>query len=133
MKNIQLAFSLTLASVLAAQEAQQTPEKLSALRTAYQSAITRATDPITKTYGTELERLKVEFTQKGDLQSALAVDAELKGLIVSKSTPTPSPGANRSSKREIESALTSASWKYSDSVGTSWAANRERCNFEKTA
>ncbi|MBK8040028.1 MAG: hypothetical protein IPK22_23285 [Verrucomicrobiaceae bacterium] len=70
-----LVFTLIATSLLAAE-----PEKLTKLRGSYESAMTKATAPIQKTYTTELEKLKLEFTKSGKLEDALAVDAEIKRL-----------------------------------------------------
>ena len=59
------------------------PEKLTTLKTSYKAAINRATAPLTKTYLEELDRLKIDYTKKGDLQAALAVDAEIKASVPS--------------------------------------------------
>jgi len=67
-----LAFSTT--SMLVAQNDPVVPEKLSTLKSSYQATIKRATTPITKTYIAELEKLKTDYTKKGDLNAALAVD-----------------------------------------------------------
>lgn len=64
------------------------PEKLTKLRGNYESAMTKATAPIQKTYISELEKLKIEFTKSGDLESALAVDAELKTMSTQPGVPT---------------------------------------------
>lgn len=96
------------------------PEKLSTLKTSYQAAVARATTPLTKTYLSELERLKIEYTKKGDLQAALAVDAELKLLVAANSPQMPleastDPG---SSNAKLKSLLPSiridgdGEWKY---------------------
>lgn len=72
---IPLALSLP---TVWAQSAAPEPAKLGELRKSYQGAISRATAPITKTYLAELDRLKTDLTKKGDLQGALAVEAEIK-------------------------------------------------------
>lgn len=54
------------------------PEKLLKLRSSYESAVTKATAPIQRTYLQELEKLKVEFTKAGKLEDALAIDTEIK-------------------------------------------------------
>jgi hypothetical protein len=70
-----LIFTLFATTLLASE-----PEKLTKLRGSYESAMTKATAPIQKTYTTELEKLKLEFTKSGKLEDALAVDAEIKRL-----------------------------------------------------
>lgn len=73
-----LIFTFLATSLLAAE-----PEKLTKLRSSYESAIAKATAPIQKTYTTELEKLKLEFTKAGKLEDALAVSEELKSLTSS--------------------------------------------------
>lgn len=75
-KTIAFAFFTTF--LLAAE-----PEKLTKLRGSYESAVTKATAPIQKTYTTELEKLKIEFTKAGKLEDALAIDSELKRVAES--------------------------------------------------
>ena len=56
------------------------PEKLSRLRGSYNTAVDRVVTPLKKTYATELQRLKIEYTKAGNLEAALAVDAEIKNI-----------------------------------------------------
>ena len=88
MTKLAAIIVLTAITVTASAQDAPTPEKLATLKESYRTAIGRATAPITKTYVTELERLKSEFTKKGDLQSALAVDAEIKALAPSSPPPS---------------------------------------------
>ena len=73
------------------------PEKLLSLRSSYEAAISRATNPIRNTYLAELQKLKAELTRSAKLEDALAVDAEIKKLSgetatkQTQQTPT-SPG-----------------------------------------
>ncbi len=78
-----LALTLFATSIFAAE-----PEKITKLRGSYESAMSKATAPIQKTYVAELEKLKIEFTRAGNLEGALAVDAEIKSLE-KKPTETP--------------------------------------------
>jgi hypothetical protein len=73
MPRILLA-SILLSALASADE----PDKLAKLRDSYDAAVQRATAPITKTYVTELEKLKSEFTKAAKLEDALAVSEELK-------------------------------------------------------
>jgi hypothetical protein len=56
------------------------PERLTKLRTNYESAVVRALTPLQRTYVVELEKLKAEFTRTGKLEDALLVDAEIRKL-----------------------------------------------------
>lgn len=56
------------------------PERLEKLRSSFEAAVARATDPLRKTYLDELEKLKNEFTRSAQLEEALAVDREIKKL-----------------------------------------------------
>ena len=98
-----LALILFATSLLAAE-----PDKLTKLRGSYESAMTKATAPIQKTYTTELEKLKIEFTKAGKLEDALAIDGELK-RIAELTSQEPSAGT--------KSKL--ATW----IVGTVWRPN----------
>ena len=70
-----LTLALVATSIFGAE-----PEKLTKLRGSYESAMTKATAPIQKTYVAELQKLKIEFTKAGNLEGALAIDAEIKSL-----------------------------------------------------
>lgn len=63
------------ASVIAAE-----PDDLIQLRNSYISAKESAADPIRKRYVSSLHGLKLDFTQSGNLDGALAVDNELKAV-----------------------------------------------------
>ena len=75
-KYLLLAFLAITPSLLLAAE----PEKLIKLKSSYQSAISRVTDPIQKTYLQELEKLKAEYTRAAKLEDALAVDSEIRNI-----------------------------------------------------
>jgi hypothetical protein len=57
--------------------AEPLPPKTLKLKESYDTAIQRATDPITKVYLAELTRHKVEATRAADLKGAIAIDAEI--------------------------------------------------------
>ena len=63
-----------------AQQAADLHPKLQSLKTNYDSAIARATAPLTETYLKELDRLKIEFTKSGEIKAALEVDSILKSI-----------------------------------------------------
>jgi len=87
-----LLFIVSAYLALHASAQQASTEKLEKLKLSFQQAMERATKPIKTTYQTELEKLKIEYTKAGNLEAALAVDAELKDIVVS-SPATPSPMA----------------------------------------
>jgi hypothetical protein len=110
-----LALTLLASSIVAAE-----PDKLTKLRDSYEAAMSKATAPIQKTYVAELEKLKIEFTKAGNLEFALAVDAELKTLTGASPTDSnltaspPVTGSKKSlSNREIEAlrAALHGSWR----------------------
>jgi hypothetical protein len=101
-----LVLTVFVSSLLAAE-----PDKLTKLRGSYESAMTKATAPIQKTYTTELEKLKIELTKLGNLEGALAVDAELKKISNSgNATAAPSPASIGSGKRELLNVLNDSVW-----------------------
>jgi hypothetical protein len=75
---------ITILSLLAlpavAQHSAGLHPRLQSLKTNYDSALARATAPLTETYLKELDRLKIEFTKSGDLKAALEVDTILKSI-----------------------------------------------------
>jgi hypothetical protein len=74
-KSTILLAVLTLvgASILGA-ENPAFPERLKTLTANYEAAIARASEPLTRTYLNELNKMKLEYTRAGDLQSALLVE-----------------------------------------------------------
>jgi hypothetical protein len=65
--------------VVPALNAQEGPPAFQLLKDRYQSAIDREMAPVNEGYRQELLRLKEAFSAAGDLDSALLVDAEIKG------------------------------------------------------
>jgi len=110
MKKTFTILTVSLASVLFAQDSAKEPEELASLRDSYQAAIARATTPLTKTYVTELERLRTDFTKKGDLQAALAVDTELRALTTSSPTPPSGPATPPNEPADLGSSLPGSIW-----------------------
>lgn len=88
MKSIAMLPRMLVLALFASSLFAAEPEKLTKLRGSYEAAMTKATAPIQKTYTTELEKLKVELTKSGNLDGALAVDAELKKLSGSSPSAT---------------------------------------------
>jgi len=105
-----IACTIFATSLLAAE-----PEKLVSLRGSYQSAMTKATAPIQKTYVAELEKLKIEFTKSGNLEAALAVDTELKTIVQAQSAPStadpkPGQGAPTTKAAKLIEELSGSKW-----------------------
>lgn len=69
---------LSFCSMAQAQTEPPLPPKLASLKAGYESALARATLPITQTYIQELQKLKTEYTRAGNLEAALATDKLLK-------------------------------------------------------
>lgn len=67
-----------LASSFSQTESKE-PASLAALRDEYEKAVQREQAPLKEIYQQELAKLKNSYAQAGDLESALAVDAEIKG------------------------------------------------------
>jgi hypothetical protein len=74
-----LVFLFLVGLVVPAMNAQDTSSGLQLLKGQYQNAIDRALVPVNEGYGRELLKLRDAFTRAGDLNSAVAVDAEIKG------------------------------------------------------
>jgi hypothetical protein len=118
--NLALLFAFSLSTAWA-----QEPDRLRSLRDSYRSAVERSTTPLTKTYLAELEKLKTDLTKKGDLQGALAVDAEIKAMEPSAATPTsksvePSKDGRHvtaSSKKLIEERFVGKMWTETNGTG----------------
>jgi hypothetical protein len=74
-----LSAILTLAATYMSQaEDPDISERLKALTANYEAAVDRAIAPLTKTYLNELNKMKLEYTRAGDLQSALQVESLIK-------------------------------------------------------
>ncbi len=111
----KIAYFLIIASTLTAQDAPQLPEKVSTLKSSYSAAINRATAPITKAYVAELEKLRTEFTKKGDLQAALATDQELKAVTaLLNPAPGKTPIKQASGAKGLLTYLQEHRWKASN-------------------
>ena len=80
------------------------PEKLDRLRSSYEAAVTRATDPLRKTYLAELEKLKADFTRKAQLEEALAVDREIKKLASAGNAQPTSPPVEAPAAQPVPNA-----------------------------
>lgn len=79
MKNISLRVLLLLPIyfLLASQSYGDHSAELDRLQTSYKEAVERATDPLTRTYLTELEKLRDSYTRSGNLTGANNVQMEI--------------------------------------------------------
>lgn len=87
---------LSFYSAAQAQTEPPLPPKLTSLKAGYESALARATLPITQTYIQELQKLKTEYTRAGNLEAALATDKLLKQF-----TPTSPVGSKGSTQQKL--------------------------------
>jgi hypothetical protein len=145
MNRLQTFFSLVIltTSHVGAQQAQL-PDRVARLKDSYLAAIDRATQPLTATYLAELTKLKLEFTRSGDLQGALAIEAEINRLDALQE-PNASPigtdapsSAKRlkafKSKEEFTQWLANTKWKAANGKGINFKADGKSFAFvdEKT-
>ena len=70
-----------------AQTEVKEPGRLLELKAGYQRAVEDAVTPLKEAYNRELQKMKDSFAAAGDLDSALAIDAELKGEQSAKEIP----------------------------------------------
>ncbi|MDA7921156.1 hypothetical protein N9B73_05315 [Verrucomicrobiales bacterium] len=77
-------FALFFPFALFAQD--RLPNRIEVLTENYERAVERATNPITQKYATELKKLLLELTQKGDLAQAQQVEKKLRTLGVLEKT-----------------------------------------------
>lgn len=119
----RLALSLLTAfcvAHLAAADEPSLPTKAQKLKESYQAALQRVTEPLTKTYLAELEKLKVEHTKAADLQGALAIESEIKVFRPVSSQPSqPTNGSANTaflnSKTTVEAVVLNTSWESRES------------------
>ncbi len=111
--------SLGFAIFASAQEATLPPKALK-LKESYEAAVQRATSPLTKTYVTELNKLKAEYTKAADLQGAIAIQEEIKRFEApTQSSPTAMPSNAKRLKslktiEEFTAWITGSSWSNED-------------------
>ncbi len=80
MKASLLILPLIIAGSFAFADDTKMPKELSSLKESWTRARKQATDPVDKKFLDALEAMKIRFTKAGQLDSALAVDAEIKAL-----------------------------------------------------
>ncbi len=71
-------------SFVRSSSAEKEPEQLERLRVSWIAAKKDATDPIDRKYLDALSKLKIMFTKSGELQKALAVEAEISSISTIK-------------------------------------------------
>lgn len=121
MKSIITIVTLALSGTLMAQDANKgiEPSDLKSLRKDWQIARERATDLIDTKYVRALEAMKLRYTKAGELQSALAVEAELQLLkFDAEALPT--------TKIELGEFLINTDWKLRNADGKPDGALRFR-------
>jgi hypothetical protein len=128
MRSILIFHVLMLSATMAlgqTAQPQKSPEKLAKLKSSYTSAVDRAVSPLKKTYLTELQKLKTDYTKSGDLEAALAVDAEIKSLEggspAANSVSTSAEPKKATTKNALEKQLVNTSWTMTrTSDGAAW-------------
>jgi hypothetical protein len=114
MKYPIAVFTLLSALVCQAQQGSD-PKELSSLRDSYTKAKAAAVAPIDKKYVDALLGLKDKFTKAGNLEAAIATDAELKRIGSANPAPLatgdlPAAAGKTSRSRKL----------YGELVGTTW-------------
>ncbi|MBL9117443.1 MAG: hypothetical protein JNJ83_20720 [Verrucomicrobiaceae bacterium] len=117
MKQMHYLILLIFAAYTVNATAADSPQELATLKESYLKARSQAIAPIDKKYLDALTALKSKFTKNGDLESALAVDSEIKTL---QASPASSP------QGAVEPAMKSGSAKklFRDLVGTTWHSEK---------
>jgi hypothetical protein len=104
-----LALTLLLGTAFAAD-----PAELTTLRQSWAKAREQATAPIDKKYSDALSQMKIRLTKAGDLEGALAVEAELQQLRPPQAA-TPKKETFRAaivnSNQELQKVITGTKWK----------------------
>jgi hypothetical protein len=78
MKASLIAFALAVCAALPAPGQTPAADELSTLKVSYERAVEQAVTPLRTRYIDSLHSLKLKFSQAGDLDAALATDAEIK-------------------------------------------------------
>ena len=124
MKRAIIICALLINSLVTAQDTTTTdPKELTSLRESWTRARNLATAPIDKKYLDALAAMKVKLTRSGDLNGALAVEAEIKANSPTADATAISEAEAEliNTKRELESHLLGKKWKMTQlSSGASW-------------
>lgn len=97
------------------------PKELSSLRESFKKACSDALAPIEKKYSDALELMKERLTKAGNLEGALAVDAELKAILTTSTSQqkplgeSPDSGSSRAKlKALLPTIRIEGTWSYGD-------------------
>ena len=101
MKIVLLLLSLCLASVALAEE----PAELERLRQQWEEQRTEAQEKIDKLYFDELEQLKKNFVQLGNIAAARAVDNAIKGEVKADNEPDALVKLSEARSKSLKKAL----------------------------
>jgi hypothetical protein len=120
---------MSLTSVVTAQNTDE-PKQLASLRESYTKARTAATAPIDKKYVDALGAMKLQLTKSGDLQGALAVEAEISKITALSSSGKIGTDVSETSPArrlsDFDTALAFADWL----ATTSWTVGSEVYTFK---
>ena len=108
MKTLTLLLSLLSASIALAEE----PAGLVNLRQAWEAQRTEAQNKVDKLYFAELEQLKKNFTQAGNIADAIAVDNVIKGGEKADNEPAELSKMRQARDKSLKKALTPLDKKY---------------------
>ncbi len=119
MKHGTLLFALVCSIPFAAHcQSPTEPKELLDLRGSFEKSRSAALSPLEKKYVDTLSGLKDRLTKRGDLQGALALQAELSKMQPTAAVPQANDGKLRLSKfkaiDEFFSWLTTTTWKSAD-------------------
>ena len=111
-----LVCSVFTLSICAAQaqskKPDKEPERLTILRTSWQQARNKATEPIDLKYRQELQKILESLTKAGDLDGALVVKQELEGLSADKVTD-----GRVDTGRSLLTRLRGTTWSFNEGNG----------------
>lgn len=120
----QLPYALPLLAIsfcAFAQQAQEDPKDLTALRQSWTNAKAQANAPLDKKYREALEAMKLRYTKSGDLKSAVSVDHEISlisGEQVTAPIKTTTSTPDQMSRSEFLKRLEKTTWAWESPEGT---------------
>lgn len=106
MKTSLIAFALAVCAALPANAQGPAPDELATLRVSYERALEEAVSPLRTKYVDALHSLKLKYSQTGDLEAALATDAEIRSVT---------RGSNLFSKQALPAELSALKRGYLES------------------
>ncbi len=89
IRPLSIAMLLAIPSFAQVPPPKGEPKDLTGLRESWTRARLQADTPLDKKYLEALQTMKVRFTQKGDLEGALAIDAEIRKLPIAHEASLP--------------------------------------------